>query len=90
MNLGREGSKILQTYPSELNQYLLRVRLSAYNSVRLTHSTCTGSTRRIFPIPKGVASIYHCSHWHLPFVYLVQDDVSTLLRFFGWVTTTDQ
>ena len=80
MNLDREGDEDLQTCPSELNRYSLRVRLLKHNSIYLTNLTCTdawASIHGIFPI----APIYRCGHWHLSHVYLAQDDVPVLLGF---------
>ena len=87
MNLDWEGSQMCL---SELNRHSLRVRLFWPNSVRLTDFTYAdsrASIHRIFPMFKGAAPIDRCSHWCLSPIYLVQEDVSVLFRFFGWPST---
>ena len=90
MNLGWEANEGSQTSLSELNRHSLQVRLFWPNSVRLTDFTCAdsrASIHRIFSMFKGAAPIYRCSRWCLSPIYLVQEDVSILFRFFGWAST---
>ena len=69
MNSDREGSEGLQTCPSELNRYSLRVRLLRYNSIHLTHlraqtrgRVCIASSL-LLPSIAAVIGIYHTFVW---------------------------